>query len=610
MDKSSGDFDLEISASEADAVVISRCSTVSNSDWARVLRAFGFSTQLFGEERKFQLDVLLFQSRAQWLRVWESEGKTLRISDGAKRIVKRVLDERRGFEALLAEDPVRFKGSQIVVPGLTRALTVQQSENIQYLLAMPNGCNFSVPGAGKTLTTLALWRLLREQQDIKRLLVVCPRSAMRSWAEEARRSFADPPAVGFVSTAPFDPGDQLLLVNYEQLENPEKLQRLEKWLADQKSHLVVDEAHRVKGGGASVRWRACRALSSVAARVDLLTGTPMPNSASDLVALFQLAWPRLQREALSPDRQSQFQRGTVFVRTTKKELGLPRVSLHPIIEPPSQIQREILDALRQSYAGRFGLSQLQTEALARRGKAVMTLLAAATNPGLLVSRDFSDVEFGFSWPPRDIQEDIDLSSLINEYLKYETPWKYRKAAEIVAKYSAQGEKVIVWSSFIGNIAAMKWVLRKFAPSVVYGATTAELREAEIDRFIEDPKCTVLLTNPQTLGEGISLHESCHASIYLDRTFNAGQYLQSLDRIHRLGLAQDDRTDVYLLQTENSIDVRVSKRLERKIQDLSSFLDDASLALSSIPSLEEQTPDEALGLSDEDFSEIMSYLSDE
>ena len=77
----------------------------------------------------------------------------------------------------------------------------------------------------------------------------------------------------------------------------------------------------------------------------------------------------------------------------------------------------------------------------------------------------------------------------------------------------------------------------------------------IDKFRNQDDCFVLLTNPQTLGEGISFHHVCNQAIYLDRTYNAGQYLQSLDRIHRLGLPKDTKTFIYLLTTENSIDNR-------------------------------------------------------
>ena len=49
---------------------------------------------------------------------------------------------------------------------------------------------------------------------------------------------------------------------------------------------------------------------------------------------------------------------------------------------------------------------------------------------------------------------------------------------------------------------------------------------------------ILIGNPKKGGEGISLHYNCHNAIYLDRTYNAAEYLQSRDRIHRIGMPSD------------------------------------------------------------------------
>ena len=45
---------------------------------------------------------------------------------------------------------------------------------------------------------------------------------------------------------------------------------------------------------------------------------------------------------------------------------------------------------------------------------------------------------------------------------------------------------------------------------------------------------VLVANYASCAEGISLHHVCHNAIYIDRSFQADQYLQSIDRICRLG----------------------------------------------------------------------------
>jgi SNF2 family DNA or RNA helicase len=371
--------------------------------------------------------------------------------------------------------------------------------------------------------------------------------------------------------------------------------------------LVIDEAHRIKAGRNSVRWNAVRTLSTLAKRVDILTGTPMPQGPQDLKALFSAAWPKLSKSDLDERTLPLLSRNTVFVRTTKGELELPKADLVTISQEPSELQNEILRALQDRYVGINFLSISEAKNLAKRGKAVMTMLAAATNPGLLSgNKDFAHYEFGFSWPPKAISSDKQLTDLIDEYLKHEVPWKFKYVALRAAELAKDGEKVLVWSNFIGNLASLKGVLKKFQPAVVYGNVSQEDRAKELHRFRTDPNCTVLLSNPQTLGEGVSLHQVCHNEIFVDRSYNAGLYLQAVDRIHRLGLAPGQKTTIELLVSKGTIDERVSSRLATKVNALSNFLQDEHLVKTAIPQGDELSPEDVLGLNDDDFDDIASH----
>ena len=295
------------------------------------------------------------------------------------------------------------------------------------------------------------------------------------------------------------------------------------------------------------------------------------------------------------------------MRTTKGELELPKADLVTIADEPSELQIEILNALQDRYVGVNFLSISDSKNFAKRGKAVMTMLAASTNPGLLAGRkEFSHHEFGFSWPPKAITADKQLTDLIEDYLKHEIPWKFKYVALRAEEISKAGEKVLVWSNFIGNLASLKGLLRKFQPAVVYGSVSLEDRATELRRFRNDPNCTVLLSNPQTLGEGVSLHQICHNEIFVDRSYNAGLYLQAVDRIHRLGLAPNQKTTIEILVSKGTIDERVANRLETKVKALSSFLQDEHLVQAAIPQGDELSPEDVLGLDDEDFEDIASY----
>ena len=56
-------------------------------------------------------------------------------------------------------------------------------------------------------------------------------------------------------------------------------------------------------------------------------------------------------------------------------------------------------------------------------------------------------------------------------------------------------------------------------------------------------------------------------MYLDRSFNCAHYIQSLDRIHRLGLKPNDRISYHLILAKDSIDETVNRRLREKMRNM-------------------------------------------
>lgn len=63
---------------------------------------------------------------------------------------------------------------------------------------------------------------------------------------------------------------------------------------------------------------------------------------------------------------------------------------------------------------------------------------------------------------------------------------------------------------------------------------------------------VLISNPNTLGESISLHQTVHDAVYFEYNFNLTFMLQSRDRIHRLGLLENQYTKYYYLMTNGTV----------------------------------------------------------
>ena len=107
------------------------------------------------------------------------------------------------------------------------------------------------------------------------------------------------------------------------------------------------------------------------------------------------------------------------------------------------------------------------------------------------------------------------------------------------------------------------------------------REESLARFKKSSSTMVLVANPAAGSEGLSLHQVCHHAIYVDRTYNAAHYLQSIDRIHRLGLPPDTFTYIHVLRNKlpegvPNIDMSVWRRLSRKVDDMERLLSDPDL----------------------------------
>ena len=85
-----------------------------------------------------------------------------------------------------------------------------------------------------------------------------------------------------------------------------------------------------------------------------------------------------------------------------------------------------------------------------------------------------------------------------------------------------------------------------------------------------------VANPAAAGEGISLHKVCRYALYNDRSYNVAHYLQSQDRIHRIG--GDINKDVFIkvFSLNGMIDEKISARLNKKTRVMAEFLNDKSI----------------------------------
>lgn len=597
-------------------------TNITDQDWATI--AISVTDSLPRDGQPLHATAEQVVSRAQSLRgKLKSLGASLDADSEVQALLRRLLSDQGAVD-----DLVRGQSAHRPVPEpavgahqMTRALKDFQVTQLDRLWRMRHGANFSVPGAGKTTVTLALHLRERAEGTVERLLVVGPLSAFESWEEETN-AIVDPPLSTTRWTAPLERDADVVIVNYQRLRSA--LPDLVTWMTGRKVHLVVDEAHRAKRGTLGEWGRALSALAPLAVRRDILTGTPAPNHPKDLVALLDLLWPggmatrSLPQAAMAtePTSASMTAMGRaiapLYVRATKQDLRLPPVTYVSVPVRMGDLQQAIYDAMLRRYAGLLDLGAVDADMFGRMGEVTMYLIQAASSPQLLAAA--TDPSRTYRYPPLAIPPGSALARMIETYADHEVPSKIAEACKIVFRNVSETpiRKTLIWSNFPGNLLMLENQLAALQPALIYGGIPSiedadpevRTRESELRRFRTDDNCNVLLANPAAMSEGVSLHHDCHDAIYIDRTFNAGQYLQSLDRIHRLGLPEGTETRFFLLTSEGSIDDRIGQRLKAKVTRLGQMLDDRGLVRMALP--DDENTGEWLD-DDLDIAEVLQHL---
>jgi hypothetical protein len=524
----------------------------------------------------------------------------------------RQVQQARGSLSLkVSEEEIR---ERLLAEGFERELKPFQLRDLQRLLSLENGANFSVPGAGKTTVTLALSVLTREPGQI--LLVIGPKASFPAWREvvaecirpDAPNGNAEPFTIVTTSgeglSRTLASGRSRFVLSYDlMIQNPEILAS---FIAQNRVHLVLDEAHRMKAGFGSQRGALLLNLAPLPIRRDILTGTPMPQQPSDVQSQLDFLWPGaglgMQIARGSPPRQVL---GQLYVRTTKHDLGLPKPHRHFLDVDMAPGQMALYGIVKNEFlrqVSSLGLDSRFDAPAARRS--VMRLLQLSANPVLAL---------------RSVAEDAIAmdSGVLDRVIQEGASTKMRAVADHARALAREGRKTVIWTIFTDTILQMETMLADLNPVTLYGAiptgepTDPETREGRIRRFHDDPSCMVMIANPAAAGEGISLHKVCHDAIYLDRSYVTTHYLQSIDRIHRLGLDEGVETNIYIYRTLapmglGCIDHSVSHRLRQKLRALQVLLDDRDLHEIA---LDEENSDDPIAwdISPDDVRDLIEAL---
>ena len=509
---------------------------------------------------------------------------------------------------------------------LARTLLPHQEKAALHLASIPHGANFSVPGAGKSSVVLAVFAWLRAQNMIRSLFIVGPRSCFAPWQYEYEATLGSKPNVRIIAGGnvmerhfnyypPSSDIADLYLTTYQTLSRDVEHARALFVHQDNQVMFVADEAHYIRQEGGT--WaESVLEISHLATKRCVLTGTPFPHSYGDAINIFESLYP--QGAVISDAESSKIRRASLrnnhdearailepaiaplFYRVRKQDLGLsdPRF-LPPITVALKPIERNLYESIVQrirALALEDYRRDFETIQSLRKGR-LMRLRQVLSYSRLLSSaiQNYTEDAIG---------ENESLAQQIASYDELEIPGKIDALLSEVRKLQEKGEKVVIWSNFVGTLELILHHCAEghgWRAKIVCGRTPTladageETREEIIEEFKDSESgLNILIANPAACAESISLHKTCSHAIYYDLSYNCAEYLQSLDRIHRVGGSENKVSYYHYLRYEETIEPTILENLLGKAERMYQVIDsDFPLCTTNLEDMEEVAYDEIL-----------------
>jgi SNF2 family DNA or RNA helicase len=430
-----------------------------------------------------------------------------------------------------------------------------QIDAISYVATHQNVPLFDEQGLGKSKIIIdALCRNLRDR-EIDGAIIVCKKTLLYMWRNEIKKHSNLLAIV--LDGAKRQRGRSLItfgqfyIVNYETLIREIELIGL--LLKHRRFALVLDESQRIKNPESEAA-KALLSLRESSSKRVIITGTPIANRPEDLWAQFyfldggatlgkdfasfkkrfEVSLKGVQDMKPFEDELRELRKriGEVAIRRTKEVLELPeKVYENVPVEMATKQKRMYETARKEMYVEiRNSLGEPVEQQIENYLVKLLRLTQIASNPALLD-------------PTYD-----------------EIPCKFRVLDQLIKNMVGDREKVIVWTSFTGNVRSLRKRYEEYGSQMLFGEIPIVERNRTVDRFMKEENCRVLIANPAAAKEGLTL-TSANNAIYLDRNFKMDDYLQSQDRIHRIG--QERKCRIVKLQAIGTVDEYTDEILEKK-----------------------------------------------
>lgn len=429
-----------------------------------------------------------------------------------------------------------------------------QKYALQHIINTPKCGLFIDLGLGKTSITLSAIRYLKyDTWQVRKVLVIAPKKVAESvWTAEAKKwdhtqilrmSLVTGPTKKRVK-ALFDPADVYVIGRDNVV-----------WLVDYFKNdwpfdmVIVDESSSFKSHKAK-RFKALAAMYDHIDRCVLLTGTPSPNSLSDLWSQIYLLdkGARLERRYTAfreryfdPDKRGAD--GMIYSYKTKdgsESSILSRINdvcVSMRAEDYLELPDMIIDTIPVTLDEKAHRKYLELEkkmVLELPDEEEISAMSAAALSGKL--------------------QQLANGAVYDENHKWHEihNCKIEALLELLEGLQARGKQALVFYNFQHDLERIQAALGRKA-HVLKGP-------AEIDAWNEG-RCGVLLAHPASAGYGLNLQEGGNHVIWFGLTWNYEHYTQANARLRRQG--QTEKVIVHQLVTQDTRDDDILQALARK-----------------------------------------------
>lgn len=425
-----------------------------------------------------------------------------------------------------------------------------QCEAVQTFCETDRAGLYADPGTGKTMmsTVIALYHLMQERS--KQVIVIMPPILLISWKRwlDAIPGVTSEIYAGSPAKRKLMKLDSMFVLMSMDIFKNDYTRLSEHWFGVPVT-VVVDEAASIKNVSSKSHKLVRDFVEVGQQRALLLTGTPL-STPMDAYAYCKFTNPKAYLtkrvfEAHHVRDYDFFNKPTGWLdldtlqdnflynscRALKEELlgDLPPITFSPI--------HYALDSAHQKLYKRIADEQLLE--LENGGK------IDATTPNKLY---------------------VKLQQVIMNYGYFANNPELKPAGldVVLEALSELGEgKLIIFAYYKMTIASLKEYLKEFGAVALNGDEPANRRQANIDRFINDPTCRVLIAQPKSGGVGLNLQENCSNVLFIELPLTPGDFTQAISRVYRQG--QLNPVTIRVAVALRTLQVKVHNRLLAKDQ---------------------------------------------